>query len=206
MNNYTRILFCLTFAMAAACSNQKAPAHKMLTDIQAATNAAQADAAKWVPDQLKDVQGKLGNLQGSYDKGDYKAVLNDGPAALSAAQQLETEATTKRDQVTQSLTSEWNALMSSVPAESMAIAERVEFLGKPKNRKLASGVDLDAARNAQTQAAALWSKAQQAFMSGDLANAVTTGQSAKSAMDAVAASMKLDLKQPAAVKDTTLAD
>jgi hypothetical protein len=71
-----------------ACSPQKEPPGKMLSDIQAALDAT-PDAAQYVPDQRADVEGRLGSLRADYDKKDYKAVVQNGPSVLSAARGLE---------------------------------------------------------------------------------------------------------------------
>lgn len=187
----------------AACSSQKEPAQKLISDIDALVNSAAPDAAQYVPDRLQDVQNKLGDLRASFDKGDYKAVVSGAPPVMASAQELAGASTAKKDEVTSALKTEWVSFESALPENASAIQNRIEFLGKKENQKLASGVDLNAAKTALSEVNALWSKAQAAYAAGNLPEAVTTASSVKTSLDALAASMKLDFKQPAAVRDTS---
>ncbi len=195
---------CLAAAvLIAACSTQKAPAQKMLADIDAAVNAAAPDAAKYVPDQLAQVQGKLGGLKGSFDRKDYPGVLREGPPVLADAQTLEGAATAKRDLIARGFADQWATLSSTLPGNASSIQSRIDFLSKRENRKLASGVDLAEARSDLSDAEALWTKAQDSRSQGDLEQAVMVAKSVQGKLTAIAASMKLNLSEPAAVADTS---
>ena len=186
----------------AACSTQQQPARRMLDDIQTAVNKASPDAAKYVPDQLSDVQGELGGLKASYDRKDYKAVISGGPAVLSAAEGLAGAAAAKKDLIMRGFSDQWSTLSSTIPGDGRAIQSRIDFLSERRHRKLASGVDLTEAKSDLSDAQALWSKAQDVHAQGNLEQAVTIARSAETKMADVAASMKLDLAQPAAVTST----
>jgi hypothetical protein len=182
----------LSFALllAAACANQREPAQKMMNDIDAAVSAASTDAAKYVPDRLNDVQTKLDDLQTAFKAQDYQRVLAQGPALLSEAQGLASAAAAKKADLTRTLNDQWSSLASTVPDEATALQSRIDVLAQRKNRKLAQGIDLDAARSGLGDAASQWSKAQGAFANGNLDEAVSAGRDAKSKLEALAIVVK----------------
>jgi hypothetical protein len=188
----------LAAMVLVACTGQKEPAQKLIADIEATTTAASPEAGKYVPDQLADVQAKLGALKASYAKQDYAAVVTGAPAVLGAAQALATDAAAKKDEALKIANDKWTALAGSVPGYLTAVQDRIDFLGKKANKKAAAGIDLDAAKAGAADANSLWSKAQAAFAGGNLDEAVNTAAQVKSKVEAVASSLKLDLGAPAA--------
>jgi hypothetical protein len=112
---------------------------------------------------------------------------------LGAASSLATAAAAKKDQVLRALNDQWTGLAGSLPEYVTAIRNRIDFLSKKSSEKLAAGIDLGAAKAGVDAAASLWSKAQGAFASGNLDEAVTTAKEVKAKVGAVAAALKLDL-------------
>ena len=188
----------LAAVLLAACAGQKEPAEKLIGDIQAIVTAASTEAAKYIPDQLAGVQTQLSALKASFDKQDYAAVVSGAPAVLGAAQSLATDAAAKKDAVLKALNDKWTALAGSVPGYLTVIQNRIDFLGKKANKKAAAGIDLDGAKSALSDAMATWSKAQAAFATGNMDEAVTTAQDVKSKAEAVASGLKVDLSAPPA--------
>jgi hypothetical protein len=191
-------LISMAAIILAACAGQKEPAQKLIGDIESTVAAASSEAAKYVPDQLMDVQAKLGDLKASFDKKDYAAVVTRAPAVLGAAQALATAAAAKKDEVLKALNDEWTGLAGSLPGDITLIQSRIDFLSKKSNKKQAAGIDLDAAKAGVTDTTSLWSKAQAAFAAGNLDEAVSTAKDVKAKITALAASLKLDLPATAA--------
>ncbi len=177
----------------AACAGQKEPAQRLISDVESVVTAASSEAAKYIPDQLADVQSKLDALKASFAKQDYAAVVTSAPAVLSSAQELATAAAARKDEVLKSLNETWSALAATVPAEVTAVQNRIDELSKKPGKKMAAGLDLNAAKGAAGDATALWSKAQAAFAAGNLDEAVSTAKDVKAKVEAVAAALKLDL-------------
>lgn len=191
-------LISIAGVMLAACASQKEPAQKLIADIESTVTAASADAAKYVPDQLADVQAKLADLKASFDKQDYAAVVTGAPAVQSAAQALAPAAAAKKDEVMKALNDQWTGLSGALPGEVTAIQSRIDLLSKKSSKKLAKGIDLDAAKASLSDVTSTWSKARAAFAAGNLDEAVTTAKDVKSKVDALTASLKMDATAPAA--------
>ena len=181
--------------LLAACANQKEPAATAISGIETAVNAASADASKYVPDQLADVKSKLADLKTSFDKQDYKAVLQAAPGVLSSAQALAASAAAKKDEILKALNGDWTGLAASVPNLVSAVQSRVNILSKSK--KVPAGIDLAAAKSGLADATSAWDKAKAAFAAGNLEEAVTTAKDVKAKAEAAAAALKLDLTAPA---------
>jgi hypothetical protein len=191
-------LISLAVIILSACAGQKEPAQKLISDIKSTLTAASAEAVKYVPDQFADVQSKLEGLKASFDKQDYAAVVTGGPAVLTAAQGLATAAAAKKDVVLKALNDSWTGLAAALPAEVAAVQSRIDLLSKKSSKKMAAGIDLDAAKAGMGDATSRWSKAQAAFAAGNLDEAVSTAKDVKAKIEALATSLKLDLPASAA--------
>jgi hypothetical protein len=182
----------------AACAGQMEPAQKLISDIEGVVTAASSEAAKYVPDQLMDVQSKLGELKASFDKKDYAAVIKGAPEVMSAAQGLASAAAAKKDELMKALTDQWSSLAAALPGDVTAIQARIDLLSKKSSKKLAAGIDLNAAKASLSDDSSLWSKAQAAFAAGNLDEAVATGKDLKAKLEELATTLKVDLSAPAA--------
>ena len=192
-----RALATMVLLVMGSCAGQKEPAARLIGDIEATVMAASSEATKYVPDQLADVQAQLTALKAAYGSRNYPEVMTHGPAVLRAAKDLATAAAAKEDEVIKALDERWTNLAGALPEQLTAVQSRIELLAKKSGKKLAAGVDLEAAKNGLSQAAALWSKAQAAFASGNLAEAVSIANDVKARIAALAASLKFDLGEPA---------
>ena len=176
-----------------ACTSQREPAQRMMQDIEATLGAVSEDAAKYVPGELVDVQSKLDDLKTAYAARDYKAVLARGPALLGEAHGLAADAAAKKVEIQKDRTDQWTSLAAAVPALFTAVQTRLDLLSEKKNRKMAAGIDLDAARTALRDATSQWSKAQGSFGNGNMNEAVPTAKDVESRLQTLAGTLQADL-------------
>ncbi|MGO9991732.1 MAG: hypothetical protein ACLPTF_04350 [Steroidobacteraceae bacterium] len=188
----------LAVIVLAGCASQMEPAQRSISDIEAIVSSASSEAAKYVPDQLTDVQRKLGELKTTFDNKDYAAVVAGAPAVMSAAQSLAGAAAAKKDELRKALNEQWSDLAAVLPGSMTAIQSRIDLLGKKSSMNLTAGIDLDAARASLSSAASLWSKAQAAFATGNLTEAVSTAKRVSSNLEGLASTLKMNLAAPVA--------
>jgi hypothetical protein len=184
---------CVLLALLGACTSQREPAQRMMQDIAATLGTVSEDAAKYVPGELIDVQTKLDDLKTAYEAHDYKAVLARGPALLGEAHALAADAAAQKAEIAKSQTEQWTSLAAAVPALFTAVQTRLDLLSEKKNRKMAAGIDLEAAKSALRDATAQWSKAQGAFGNGNMNEAVPTAKDVESRLQALAGTLQAQL-------------
>ena len=177
--------------MLAGCANDLEPAQKIIAQVQSALSAAQPDAQKYVPDKLKDVEGKVARLQSAFDNKDYSTVVTAGPAMLADVKDLATAAAAKKSDVTQTLNGEWARITAPLAGQVTAIQQRIDELSKRGNKQMARGIDVPAAKTAFGEATTLWTNAQAAFAAGNLEDAVSGAKDVKAKLGAVADTIKL---------------
>ncbi len=184
-----RALLVLAVATLAACANLQEPARKVLADAEATISAAAADAQQYIPDQYAAVQQKLADVKASFDKQDYKAVVEAGPGLLADAKGLKDAAEAKKREVVEALNGVWTGLASDVPQARAAIEARLAAL---KGKKLPAGVTKDAltaAKSGLDETKAAWDEAAAAFGSGSLQPAIDKAKAVKAKLDEIAAKL-----------------
>jgi hypothetical protein len=189
----TALVCVVLYAFIDACTSQREPAQRMMQDIEATLGAVSEEAAKYVPAELAGVQTKVDDLKSAYDAHDYKAVLDRGPELLGEAHALSADAVAQRAELAKSQTEQWTPLAATVPALFAAVHARLDLLSQTKNRKMASGIDLEAAKSALRDATAQWSKAQGAFGNGNMNEAVPTAKDVLSRLQALAGTLQVEL-------------
>ena len=185
------LTLCSVAILCVACANQMEPAKNALDNINTTLNSVSADAQQYVPDQFTQAQNKAAVLAASYEKKDYAAVVAGAPAVLAEVNGLAGAAAAKKDEMVKALGNEWRSLAASVPQSLSAVQTRIDALSKTKH--VPKDVDLATAKPGLTDATSAWDKAQDAFKSGNLADAVTAGKDAQGKAASAAAALKLNL-------------
>jgi hypothetical protein len=128
-------------------------------------------------------------LKSSFDRKDYSAVLAGSPAVLAEAKGLVAAVSIKKQEATAGLVREWTTHDASLPPLVAAVRIRIDMLTKTKSSR--NGVDCSRARANIAVGNALWDRAEAAFESGQLEDAVTLLKDAKMKAEAAEAALRL---------------
>jgi hypothetical protein len=190
----TYFALCLLPLLSVACTSQMQPAQQAIDAISTAVANAK-DAPKYVPDQVAKVQSGLAELNASFAKQDYAAVVAAAPAVLVEADGLAAAAAAKRDQLRAAMITEFNGLTASMPRLMGSVKTRIDELSK--TGRVPKGVDLATAKSDFTDASAQWKSAQSTYDSGTIEDALKSAEDAKAKFEAAATALKLDLSKAA---------
>jgi len=159
-----------------SCSTAKAPAEAAIKAADEALNSVRADAAVYVPDQLKGVEDALASAKDSFQKGEYQQALTGAKDLAANANDLAAAVTAKKDELTKS----WQDMGSGLPGMVQAIQSRVDMLSK--SRRLPAGLTKESFESAKASLATVtqtWTEASNAFQGGNLLDAVDKGKAVK---------------------------
>lgn len=169
--------------LVVACGGQKEPAEKAVAEAEANIAAIRDDAARFVPDKLKEAEDILAKAKDNLAKQNYPAVLtasrelNRTIASITATVE---EERVKASAVAEQLTERWNALSTELPEMVETVTARVTSLAKTK--KFPEGVDatsFDSIKSAADTMAQSWQMALAAFSNNNMQEAVDMAQTAK---------------------------
>jgi len=166
----------LLAAMVVACARDKEPAEAAIKGAGQAIDQIRGEAARYAPDQLKQLEDSLKSAQDAFSKKDYKAALDAASTLSAKAQDVAKAAAAKKAELTKS----WEDLNAGIPQMMDALKSRLDILSKAK--KLPAGLDKDqlaALTSGYDEAAKQFQAAKDAAGAGDLNKAIEAGQAIK---------------------------
>jgi hypothetical protein len=184
ITTYTMLL---GIVLLAACSTQKEPAKKVIADVETAISEAGPDAQQYVPDQLSSVSNKLADLKSSFEKHDYKTIVDSGPTVISAAKALSDASAAKKKLIIEGLNSEWSGFSTTLPQLILTLETRLATLSKA--RKLPTGLTKEliaTETKALAETKTVWIEASQAFGANDAQGAVDKAKGVKAKLGEIA--------------------
>jgi len=180
----TVLFFCL--ALVVACASDKGPAEVAIKAAEEAVNAVKAEAAKYVPDQLKKVEDALKAAKDNFGKGEYKAALDGAKDLAGKAKDLAAVAAAKKAELTKS----WDELSAGVPKAAEELKAKIDSLSKAK--KLPAGVEksaVEAAKAGYDEAVKGAAEAMEVYKAGNLSEAVAKAKAIKDKIAELMASL-----------------
>jgi len=174
-------------AFLVGCTDvAKIPSEAAIKGAETALATVKAEAAKYVPDQLKAVEDGLAKAKDAYAKGDFKGALEAAKDLPGKASALATAVKAKKDELTKAFTDS----TAQLPQLLESIKSRVGALSAAK--KLPKGIDatkLKAAKDGLASVTSGLAEATAKLQAGSLAEAVAAAKPLKDKAIEIAASL-----------------
>jgi len=179
MNWYVFEVVSVAVLLAACNGAQKDATEAALDATQTAITAVQGEAAKYVPDQLKETQDAMQSARNALAKGDYEGALNGAQNAANMAKELATAAAAKKGELRKDRVS-----YSETFPKSLEEAKR-RLDAYSHGARLPEGLEKEMLPDARVQYDQLkqgWSDASASFQRGNLADATKKAAELKEGM------------------------
>jgi len=178
--------------LVVGCS--KGPAETALKAADEAVAKVAPLAEKFVPEQFKSLTDAAAAAKASFDKGEYAAALAAAKDLPAKADEILAAATAKKDE----LTGVWNGLAEALPAQVTGVTEKITAIAAMK--RLPKGIDAAGLETAKTELANItsaWTKATEAFGTGEVPNALEMANDVKAKVEALAKTLEPVVLPPA---------
>jgi DNA repair exonuclease SbcCD ATPase subunit len=173
-------LACLALATAlvgAGCRNgEKDATEAAIEAAQWAINSVEAEAQKYVPQELQAARNALQAARDALAKSDYRSALEEAREAANKAKQMAVDAVGKREESAKS----WRELSDSIPRSMDQVKGKLDAYSK--GARMPEGMDkdmLDSAKAQYEQMKQSWEDAKAEAREGKLGDAIEKATGAK---------------------------
>jgi hypothetical protein len=176
-----------------SCSSGKGPAELAIKAAETAVNSTKAEAVKFVPDQVKSMEDALNAAKENFNKGEYKAALEQAIALPDKAKEVIAAAKAKKEE----LTKKWAEISQELPKMMEDVQGKVDALAKLK--KLPKTLTKEKFEEAKAGLASVkdeWTKAQDSFTKGSFTDAINVAGSVKDKVLKVMESLGMSVPAP----------
>jgi len=166
--------------LAAGCgSRERETTEAAINAAQAAVNAVQVDAERYVPEQVQAAQSALQSARTALAKNDYDGALAAARDAANKAKEMAVAAVEKKKEWERS----WAELNESIPKSLEQVKYRLYAFSH--GARLPEGMDKDGLEEAEedyTQLKENWAEATGAATQGNLREAIEKGTEVREAL------------------------
>lgn len=186
-NAFPKLMAVALIAIAVtACSTYKDPAEEAVATIEEKLAGIHAQAEKYLPTELANVQTQLDELKTGLEQKEYEAVVATAPRVLKAVNSLIVEAALAKDAFNKKMQRDWAAFATSMPDVFASVDKQI--IRYTSRGTLPKGVSREAFKETVASfdaAKASWAEAAAAGNEGKYEEAVTKTNEVKQVVDTV---------------------
>ena len=176
--------------LCGGCGNREKDATEAaINAAQSAVNAVQADAEKYVPEELQAARNALQSAREAFAKSDYDKALAAARDAADKARDMVSAAAGKKAEWEKS----WKELNETIPKTLDQVRYRTALYSS-KGVRLPEGVDSEIVEQAKSTYEELkqkWGEATSEATRGNLREAIEKGTAVREGLDAVKEMLKI---------------